>query len=398
MDPRYPVTDPYLHRVRRWVFGGWCLLILGASLYPFDLDLQRLLDALGAGFPQLQEWQPSSRRDTWANVLLYVPFGALAWLTVATRHRPLIRVGLIVVGGALFSLWIELLQHGLIPRDPTPVDWALNVCGTTSGVVIGMLYRSLPIRPLTLRLRRVDPGPAPWILLMVWMATHLAPFVPRLRPGRIDAALEASLALELVPSRLFAYLACYLMLAGVVHVLWRRESFWPWWIAIMAGSLISRVLFVGQQLSPDEVCGLLGALGTMGILRARGQNGIGPGVFGSLCALIFISGTWPVPIPIDAPHPAVVQWIPFGALAGGAIDPGSLPVIEQLFLGLGIAWLAASQPVGRGWAISAALAVALCAEFLQHWIPGRLPDTSILAALLIGAALAPAISRPAGRV
>lgn len=397
MDLRHPIIDPYLHRVRHWVFGGWCLLILGASLYPFDLDLQRLLEALGAGLPQLQEWRASSRRDTWANVLLYIPFGALAWLAIAPRRRPLARGGLIVVGGALFSFWIELLQHGLLPRDPTPVDWALNVCGTMIGIVVGALYRSLPIRPMTLRLRRVDPGPTPWILLMVWIATHLAPFVPRLRPGRIDAALETSLALDIMPSRLFAYLACYLVLAGVVHVVWRRESFWPWWIAIMVGSLISRVLFVGQQLSPDEVCGLLGALSVMGLLRIRGQSSIGPGVFGVLCVLILFSGLWPASIAIDFPRPTTVQWMPFGVLAGDPNDPGSLPVIEQLFLGLGIAWLAASQPLGRGWAIGMALAVALCTEFLQHWIPGRLPDTSILAALLIGAALAPAISRPAGR-
>lgn len=397
MTLRHPLADPYLRRVRLWVLGGWCLLILGASLYPFDLDPQRLVSALESGFPRLREWLPSSRRDTWANVLLYVPFGALAWLNLdalRSGHRIL----LALVGGATFSLLIEVLQHGLPPRDPTLVDWALNVAGTACGVLLGGLYRRLPIRPLTLRLRRLDPGPAPWMLLMVWMATHLAPFVPRLRPGRIDAAIETSLALALVPSRLVAYLACYLVLAGLVHVLWRRESFWPWFGAVMAGSIASRVLFVGQHLSPDEVFGLFAALGVIIVLRKLDLSLVGSGVYGILCVLLLLAGLWPMPTDVDVLRPASIEWVPFAALAGGLADPGALPVIEQLFMGLGIAWLAASQPVGRGRAVGVALTVALCAEFLQHWSPGRLPDTSVVAALLIGAALAPAITRRTGRL
>ena len=34
------------------------------------------------------------------------------------------------------------------------------------------------------------------------------------------------------------------------------------------------------------------------------------------------------------------------------------------------------------------MVVAISAEFLQQWIPGRQPDTTDIAALLIGAALA----------
>lgn len=393
MDPRPRATDPYLRRVRRGVFIGWCLLILGASLYPFNLELRGLLDGLLSGLPRLRLWAPSSSRDAWVNVLLYVPFGALAWLQLE-RARPALRpIVTVVVSGAAFSFVIELLQHALPPRDPTLVDWALNVGGTLAGVSLALLYRALPIQPLTLRLRRSDPGPAPLLLLMLWIATHLAPFVPRLRPGRIDAAIETSLSMDVVPSRIALYLVCYLILAALVHSLLRREAFWGWFLALIGGSLAARLLFVGQHLSPDEALGVFGALILSIALRIGGAKPTGAAAFVIICMVFATAAALPVPIDPDFPRPAAVSWIPFASLADGPLDPGSLPVIEQLFLGLGIAWLASRQSFKRWPPIALPAAIALGAEFLHHWLPGRLPDTSDLAALIIGAALAPAIAR-----
>lgn len=397
MNLRLRSSDPYLRRVRSGVFLGWCLLILGASLYPFDLELRGLLDSLLAGLPRLRLWSPSSSRDAWVNVLLYVPFGALAWLRLDGPSPALRRIVTVVLAGAAVSFVIELLQHALPPRDPTLVDWALNVLGTLLGVLLALLYRALPIQPLTLRLRRTDTGPAPLLLLMLWIATHLAPFVPRLRPGRIDAAIETSLSMPLVPSRIALYFVCYLILAALVHALLRREAFWPWFMALIGGSLAARLLFVGQHLSPDEALGVLAALIVSMVLRMSGARPTGIVAFVILCAGFATAGLLPVTLAVDFPRPAPVSWIPFASLANGAIDPGSLPVIEQLFLGLGMAWFASRQSFKRWPPITLPLAVALGVEFLHHWLPGRLPDTSDLAALLIGAALAPAIARRAWR-
>jgi VanZ family protein len=44
-----------------------------------------------------------------------------------------------------------------------------------------------------------------------------------------------------------------------------------------------------------------------------------------------------------------------------------------------------------------AFMVAALVEFLQQWVPGRLPDTTDLAALLIGAALVQAAPPPTRR-
>jgi VanZ family protein len=59
--------------------------------------------------------------------------------------------------------------------------------------------------------------------------------------------------------------------------------------------------------------------------------------------------------------------------------------MERLFLGIGLAWLAWASRTTPLPPLGIALLVTLVAEFLQQWVPSRLPDTSDLAALLIGA-------------
>jgi VanZ family protein len=74
-----------------------------------------------------------------------------------------------------------------------------------------------------------------------------------------------------------------------------------------------------------------------------------------------------------------------------------LPAIERLFLGIGLAWLAWSSRTRRLAPLLIAFMVAALVEFLQQWVPGRLPDTTDLAALLIGAALVQAAPPPTRR-
>ena len=85
----------------------------------------------------------------------------------------------------------------------------------------------LPTRPLATRLRRLNVNPALALLLALWVAAHAAPFLPRLRPGRIRAAIDASLSLTPSIGGVASYLAAWLILSAVMRTLFRRETFWP---------------------------------------------------------------------------------------------------------------------------------------------------------------------------
>lgn len=378
--------DLAVRRLSLWLLISWAILIASASLYPFEGDLQRLFASILAGLPQLREWQTPSQRDAMVNLLLYLPFGLLGSMALEKSGSAISRIFWPVVGASLLSLSIEVVQHALPVRDPSLADWTLNIVSAALGTLAAALYSALPVRPFSRRLQRLTIGPAPALLVALWLIAHLAPFVPRLRPGRIESAIESSLAMPFLPGDFFAYLACYLVLGALANALLRRPYFWSGVLSLFSVSLAARLLFVGQHLSPAEASGLLLAIPVIVLLRRLDPRNWESKLFLLTCAAVFVAGVWPSVESHSAPLEA--SWLPFAELAGTATDPGALALPERLFLGIGLAWLALTGGTRRIPPLPLVMVVAISAEFLQQWIPGRQPDTTDIAALLIGAALA----------
>lgn len=395
MIPGIGGRGPVVLRLPAWLLVGWVALVLSASLYPFDWDWARLLAGLQAGLPRLQEWIPPSRRDTVVNLLLYVPFGLLGAFALDTRSDLAGRLAWPVLAAAVLSLAVEIAQHALPPRDPSLADWVFNTVSAAAGALLAVGWRALtrsrfmPSRDAAPGRGALDAGPALGVLAALWVAAHLAPFVPRLRPGRVSAALEASLALELSPGRVLAWFACYLVLAVGLRTAVRWRSFWSVLLLATVASVGLRLLFVGQRLSPDEVLGALMALPAVALLGIGRLRWNPTPAFRMACLAVLVAGLLPMTVAMapSAPGSTDTAWLPFAELAGAATDRGSLPAIERLFLGIGLAWLAWGSRTRRLSPLLTVFAVAALVEFLQQWVPGRIPDTTDLAALLIGAAL-----------
>ena len=97
------------------------------------LDLSQELEASGLG------WVTYTQLESFANVVLFVPFGLLIALLVPTRWWWLVVIGLIAVAGG-----IELGQALFLPgRVPTIDDVLANSTGGVAGVLIAGIIRGI---------------------------------------------------------------------------------------------------------------------------------------------------------------------------------------------------------------------------------------------------------------
>jgi VanZ family protein len=387
-----PQLDPYLvasQRLQSWLLLAWAALVLGASLYPFDFDFARFSGAAAAGFAALRHWHAPTRRDLIVNLLAYVPLGLLAALALRARVTGAAQRWLVATAaGALLSLCIELLQHAIAVRVPSFADWVLNIASTAAGATLAFAFAAIPTRPLAMRLRRLQLNPALALLVVLWLAAHCVPFLPRLRPGRIDSAIDASLALQPAAGAVAGYFAAWLILSAALRTLVRRESFWSLFALVTGISLAARLLFVGQRLTPDECLGLLLALPVILRLRRRTHATSQAPLFGFICIALLVLGL--APFTFAGAWGGFSPW-PFPTLAGAAGDPFDLALLERLFLAFGAVWVAAGSAMGLGAGALLLLLIALAGEAAQVWMPGRSADTTEIVMLLAGALLVAAL-------
>jgi VanZ family protein len=162
-------------RLPRVLLGAYLCALVYGSLYPWS----GWRDLGGAWFAFLVE--PWPRYWTWfdvlANVLVYLPVGALLHALLRRASGPVLSVLLASFAGALLSLALEALQ-GLLPaRVPSRLDWLANVCGAVLGALAGAALWVLASR------RRSAQRPRSWsadsavgpALLVAWLAVQMHP-------------------------------------------------------------------------------------------------------------------------------------------------------------------------------------------------------------------------------
>jgi VanZ family protein len=166
-----------------WLYVG---LIAYASLYPFSgwrLPGPQALDFL---FDR-QHFLTSF--DLVANLLGYLPFGALAFgAGVRSGRRAWVAVAMATALGAGLSLSMELMQNFLPRRVPSNIDLALNTLGTIFGALLGLLVHrcGLVTRWQALRERWfIDRSAGGLALLVLWPLGLLFPTPVPLGLGQV---------------------------------------------------------------------------------------------------------------------------------------------------------------------------------------------------------------------
>lgn len=355
-----------------WLLLAVIALIAHGSLYPFNLKPD-VADGVLQAMRQLS-WARAGRGDRIANVLLYLPLGFCLFLWLVTRLRRGLAVAVAVVLGAALSLAIEVAQVYISSRVPSLTDLTLNSLGTLVGATAGVVWGAIGgWMHLPKRSEKPHRDPAAALLIGLWLAWRLAPFVPHFDLGKLKAALRPLFDPQIEASSVLIYLTYWLVMAQALSTLVSRPRTLEALLLLIAGVLVGRLIVANQAFVPAELLALVLLLPVL-VLMYRMASGpkrlllmaamLAVFVFERLAPLSFSGPAanfdfWPFLRWFDAGFPAAVTSIDWVGFFG------------TVFLFGALLWVLRHCGTSFSLAAGIVLALAIATEFLQLWLPQR---------------------------
>jgi VanZ family protein len=356
--------------------------ILHGSLYPYDFHAPP--GGIGPLATLLASWRGlgTGYSDVVANILLYVPFGFFAALTLPLgRFTKIVTVALI---GLVLCTGVELAQYYEVERLDSMSDVYFNTCGSalgaTAAVAMGGIGRYLPLRDIAAK-------PVPLLLLVALLGYHLFPYVPTINLHKYWLALRPLLlASPPAPSDILRYVALWLTtccLIGSLVGFARSQSLAP---LFMAGVFAAKVAIISLIVTPAEAVGAGAAL-LLWLLTGRFRRLVLLVTVAVLGVSIVVGRLQPFEFLLQA---RPFGWLPFRGFLYGSLAIDTMALMEKFFLYGSLIWLAAEAllPLWLGTLLVAAM--LLCTSLVETHLPGRSAETTdAVMALMIGVIFAP---------
>jgi VanZ family protein len=363
-------------------------LILYVSLYPFQF---------GADGPTAMEvlrelsWARASRGDMLNNVLLYVPLGFCIALSVEPRFGRLSGIAAGLVGGALLSITMEIMQGSIATRVPSLTDLSLNAAGALAGAIGGSAWHALGAR-MTPHANPVGrSGAIALVVLVLWLIARLWPFVPDASLRQLKRAVRPLFTPEIGWADLAAFFVGWLVVAQAVFHLARRQRSVDVFLIVIAAVLVGRTFTAGNTLEFAELAAialLLPVLVLISRVEDRGRSALLAAALGtwlaSVALLPALDGARDVAVELpalgeflgrNAPPPAELAGRAFSyvaltwLLAGTGLFPHvAAGITVLLVLLLGLMQAGAATPV-YGW-IDVVIAV-ISGVLVTRWTPRK---------------------------
>jgi VanZ family protein len=351
--------------VKRLLVIAAALIVYG-SLFPWHFDWQRApegpLDIVLHSWPD--RFDRFLLRDIALNILLYMPLGLAAYLSVARRSRAL-AFSIAVLCGLALSAAMETLQVYVPGRQPSLLDITTNTIGTAAGALTALLF--LPaIESLLERGRRSRPAAAA-LLLIAWGTCQLYPFFPDISHHKLhDDAAAFAHGFPLSGVELWAnnaeWFAAFLAMRAVFGRL--RLS----WHGCAMAILGVRLFVATRTETLNEVIGAVIAL-ALWLVIADGRRTRAGLCFLSLA--IVLRELAPFRFTADAAH---FTWIPFVPTFTSEWQSAVVVLARKAFDYGAMVWLL--RRAGIRYAVGApcvAAALFVC-ELAQTHLPGRTPE------------------------
>ena len=388
---RGPASERALTTATAWLLSLTVLFMLYASLYPFDFDPVRLATHWREVLEHSLTWRRPPRTDLVANLIFYLPFGALV-VSLTPRHWGRARRVLFTLGaGMLLSVLIECAQGMTVTRDPSITDVTLNTVSAGVAALLALFARGMGLQATLPELRTNRPDVVAVLIVGLWIASHAAPFMPTPRfilyftqPGR---ALDWQWS-----SGAFAgYLAGYVLTGAALRSLLRPRSFWQLFLPIALLSLLARIVFRGQRLELTELVAFVIALPAIWQMTRSAERA---GEHEHSLAAARVALLWAAPAfvffslaPFDfSARSQDFAWLSVPPLTA-RLSTGEPGLLEIAFFYMAAVWLLreAQLPLRRVfvWMLTTSLLI----EVIQAWEPGRAAQLAAPLVVLVATAL-----------
>jgi glycopeptide antibiotics resistance protein len=359
-------TERALRRATVWLLVFTVLFMLYASLYPFDFSLAHLASLGRDDLLRSLTWRRPPRTDLVANLLFYLPFGALAVSLTPRRWGTLRRFGVTLAVGTGLSILIECTQAATLTRDPSITDVTLNGLSTGIAALLSLGARGLGLQPALPELRTNRPDIVAVLIIAVWIASHAAPFMPTTRFVWYFIHPDRALDWQWSSGAFAGFFASYVLVGAVLRSL-VRSPFWRLYFSLAVVLLVARIVFRGQRLDINECVGFLLALPMIWQINySSEQNAYRLALLWAAPAFAFFALA---PFDFSTRGPDF-EWLTRPPLTS-RLSSGEPGLLEVVFFYMGAVWLLREVRVPIVRVLIGMLTTALLIEVAQAWEPNR---------------------------
>lgn len=383
MRIRGSASEQALKRATTWLLVFTVLFMVYASLYPFDFDPARLAAHGREVLEHSLTWRRPPRTDMIANLLFYLPFGALVISLTPRRWGRMRRVLLTLGAGALLSVLIECAQATTVTRDPSIADVTLNGLSAGIAALLALGARGLGLQAALPELRSNRADVVAVLIVGLWIASHAAPFMPTARFIWYFTGSARALDWHWSSGAFAGYFAGYVVVGAALRSLLRPRSFWQLFLALAVLSLVARIVFRGQRLEITEVVAFALALPVIWrTTRAPEEAAYRLALLWAAPAFVFFCLA-----PFDfSVRSQDFSWLTLPPLTS-RLSSGEPGLLEVAFFYTGAVWLLREAQVPLRRIVVGMLTTSLAIEVIQAWEPGRTAQITAPCVVLLAAAL-----------